>query len=160
MDEFDETPPASRPKPSKIPSWIMLGFLLGAAFVWALPRPRPTRSVIPPATPLISAVAMATHPRLSDVEASFDMWSRYALWADDVTYVGLWDPETLTYRDCFQVLRRSDELFFRSVPRPRNLRARSDVPKDSPLEFFNPMPEQRGILGLPIPPAPESRPPN
>lgn len=160
MDEFDESPPVPRPKPSKIPSWIMLGFLLGALFVWALPRPRPARAEKPSATPMISAAATATRPRLSDVEASFDVWSRYARWDDVVTYVSLWDSETATFRDSFQVLRRGDEFFFRSVPRPRHLRVRNDVPKDCPLEFFDPVPEQRGILGLPIPPAPESRPPN
>ncbi|MEO7414047.1 MAG: hypothetical protein ABIZ81_11900 [Opitutaceae bacterium] len=156
MDEFDETPPVSRPKPSKIPSWIMLGFILGAVFVWALPRPRPERSVTPPVTPVIPAFAVETPPRLTDVETFFDVWRRFALWDGDTTYVCLWDSGTRTFRDCFQIIQRGDELFFRSVPRPRNLRPRSDVPKDSPFEFLNPIPELRGLFGAPISPPPET----
>ena len=36
MDEEDPKPP-SPSQLSKIPSWISLGFVLGALFVWALP---------------------------------------------------------------------------------------------------------------------------
>jgi hypothetical protein len=139
MDEFEESPPASRSKPSKIPSWIMLGFLLGALFVWALPRPRTPAVAQAPVTPVISALALAVHPRFSDLEASFTEWQQYASWTGDVTYVVMWDAETKTYRDCYEVLRRSDELFFRSVPRPRNFRARNNVPENSPLQFLNPL---------------------
>lgn len=138
MDEFDESPPASRPKPSKIPSWIMLGFLLGALFVWALPRPRVPVAAPAPVTPVLSAPAVATHPRFSDLEASFIEWQQYALWAGEVSYVVMWDAESRSFRDCYEVLRRGDEFFFRSVPRPRNLRARENVPANSPLQFLNP----------------------
>jgi hypothetical protein len=140
----------------------MLGFLLGALFVWALPRPREPRAAPARVVPVVSAPAVATHPRFTDLEAVFEEWSRYAVWADDITYVCLWDStETRTFRDCFQVLRRGDELFFRSVTRPRNLRARDGVPKESPMEFLNPVPEARGLFVLPAPPPPEStRPPN
>jgi hypothetical protein len=155
MSEFEETPPEPpRPKPSKTPSWIMLGFLLGALFMWKLPRLKPT----PPAAPSISAPAVpkvATRPRMTDVEAAFEAYRQYALWTNDgITYVCFWDGvETQTFRDCFQVLQRGEELFFRSVPRPANLRAREDVPKECPLQFLNPAPETeaRGVLTLPLP---------
>jgi hypothetical protein len=150
--EPDESRPASRPKPSKIPSWIMLGFLLGAIFVWALPHPRESvaRDPAPAAVverPVLSSIP--THPRLTDVEAVFEEWgNQYALWAGDTTYVCMWDSESKTYRDCFQVIRRGDDLFFfRSISRPRNLRARDGVPTGSPLEFLNPEPEVRGLFG-------------
>ena len=154
MDEFNESPPAPRPKPSKIPSWIMLGFILGVLFVRALPRPRATLAVQPTASPVISAPATATHARFSEVEASFLEWQKYALWAGDVAYVVMWDRETGTFRDCYQVLRRGDEMFFfRSVPRPKNLRAREDVPPNLPLQFLKPVPEEeRGFFGQPIAP--------
>lgn len=158
MDEFDESPEAPRPKPSKIPSWIMLGFLLGALFVWALPRPRTAVVTQAPVTPVLSAPAFATHPRFSDLEASFTEWQQYALWSGELAYVVMWDAETRTFRDCYEVQRRSDEFFFRSVPRPKNLRAREDVPANSPLQFLNPVPEVRGLFGAPVP-AKESPPP-
>jgi hypothetical protein len=151
MEEFDEAPPPSRPKPSKIPSWIMLGFVLGALFVWALPNPRAPRASPTPTPPAVPPLAFGTHPRFTEVEAAFERWKEYALWADDVTYVCLWDSaETRTFRDCFQVLRRGDDLFYRSVPRPRDLRAREGVPEECPLQFLNPVPEVRRLFGLPV----------
>jgi hypothetical protein len=152
MDEFDESRSASRPKPSKIPSWIMLGFFLGALFVWALPRPH--EAIVPPATVVPatpSAPSVPTRPRLSDVEAVFTEWGRFAVWADNITYVCMWDSAARSFRDCFQVLRRGDELFFRSVPRPSNLRPLEGVPSNSPLEFLNPVPEVRGLFGERLP---------
>ena len=152
MDEFDESPPVPRPKPSKIPSWIMLGFILGALFVWALPRREPATVTVPPPAPAKSAAAPALPPRLTDVEAVFAKWGTHALWANDVTYVVMWDTESLSYRDAFEVLRNGDNLFFRSVPRPRGMRALEGIPQNSPLQFLNPVIEPRGIFGTPIPP--------
>jgi hypothetical protein len=45
---------------------------------------------------MISAVTAATQSRLTDVEAYFEVWKGYALWADDISYVCLWNTETLT----------------------------------------------------------------
>jgi len=149
MEDYENSPPSARSKPSKIPSWIMLGFVLGALFVRALPRPREAVTRTPPVTPVLSAPPAAVHPRFSEVEASFTEWQQYAVWAGDVTYVVMWDGETKKFRDCYEVLRRSDDLFFRSVPRPKGLRAIESVPDNSPLQFLNPVPEPRGLFGLP-----------
>lgn len=155
MDEFDESRPVVRPKPSKIPSWIMLGFVLGALFVWALPRPREAARLISPPVRLQPTPApVATPPRITDIEAVFAMWGKYAVWANDTTYVCLWDSASRTFADCFEVLRRGDELFFRSVSRPRNLRPLDGIPPDSPLEFLNPVPELRGLFGERVTPPP------
>lgn len=153
MEDLEESPAPSRPKPSKVPSWIMVGFFFGALFVWALPkRPEAAAKVAPvaPEPPVLSTL----RPRLSDVEDTFIEWERqYAVWTDNTTYVVMWDAETRTFRDCFQVLRRgNDEFFFRSVTRPRNLRPREDVPQNSPLQFLNSAPEERGFFGVPIAP--------
>ena len=156
MEEFDEASLPPRPKPSKVPSWIMLGFLFGAVFVWALPDRRPPRADPAPAAPVASILPAAKSPRLTDVEAAFEEWKAYALWADNITYVTLWDSaETRTFRDCFQVLRQGDEFFYRSVPRPRDLRPREDVPKECPLEFLLPVSEVRRTFRMPAgPPMP------
>jgi hypothetical protein len=153
MDEFEESRAGPQPKPSKIPSWIMLGFLLGAFFVWMLPRAREpeTPVVSTPVRPLAQIVA--THPRFSDVEASFLEWQRYAVWAGEVTYVCMWDSASLSFRDCYEVWRRGDDFFFRSIPRPKNLRALEGVPEKSPLEFLNPVPERNVLWEKPGAPA-------
>jgi hypothetical protein len=149
MDEFDEPNPATSAKPSKTPSWIMLGFMAGALFVWALQHGKDTPAPASKPAPVVPATVapVSLPPRLSDVEAVFEEWKRYAVWANDTTYVCWSDPATGHYRDCFEVVRRGEALFFRSVPRPRNLRAIDGVPATSPLEFLNPVPEVRGLFG-------------
>jgi hypothetical protein len=153
MDDFDESPPASPQKLSKAPSWVMVGFVLGAAFVAALnsrPRRETAANVSPPAPPPKAAPATVTPPGLSDVEAYFAKWGDHAVWANDTTYIVAWDIASATYRDAFEVLRVGEKLYFRSVPRPRGMRVREGVPQNSPLQFLIPIPETRaGIFGLP-----------
>jgi hypothetical protein len=151
MDEFAESPPAARPKPSKTPSWIMLGFMLGALFIWALPRRESLASSTPPPAPQKTTAPVALPPpRLTDVEAFFADWGHHAIWANDVTYIAAWNLDTRSYRDAFEVLRSGDRLYFRSVPRPPGLRVLDGVPPNSPLQFFNPVAE-RSLFSLPSP---------
>lgn len=139
MDDLEDY--SSRPKPSKTPSWVMLGFIFGALCVWLLPRAK--EPAPPPVITEMKPPPAPTPPRHSDLEAQFAKWSRYAMWADDVTYICMWDQETRTFRDCFEVLRRGDALYFRSIDRPRDLRKLEGVPAESTLEFLNPIPEPR-----------------
>jgi len=126
----------------------MLGFIVGALFVWALPRPpvapAPVSSEVKPAAP-----AIPPRPRLTDVEDYFTEWHhKYAVWMDDVTYVCAPDAEYKTYPYCFEVLRRGDAFYFRSVPRPRRMKPVPNLPSNSPLEFLNPVGETtRSPLG-------------
>lgn len=138
----------------------MLGFLLGALFVWMLPKPpaRPS-SIVAPTPERPALAAPPTHPRLSDVEAVFEEWRQYALWDGDTTYVCMWDDVSRTFRDCYEVLRRGEsQNYFRNVARPRNLRPRDGVPANSPLEFLNPVAEARGLFGERIAPPVTDRP--
>ena len=163
MEDYENSPPSARSKPSKIPSWIMLGFLLGGVSVWTLQRPRASAPSRPaPTTPVLSAPPAPVSPRFTAVEASFAEWQQYAVWAGELTYVVVWDGETKSFRDCYEVLRRGNDVFFRSVSRPENLRPIESVPENSPLQFLNPVPEvPRGLFGLPAgakrsaPPAPK-----
>lgn len=161
MDEFDESPPVARPKLSKTPSWVMLGFLLGALFVWAMNnRPRPSTAVTPPPVPppKVATPAAALPSRLTDIEAYFEEWRQYALWANDLTYVVAWDSASSSYRDAFEVLQVGDKRYFRSVPRPRGMRVREGVPHNSLFQFLVPIPEEpRGIFGAPIPAPPPAQ---
>jgi hypothetical protein len=115
----------------------MLGFLLGAVFVWSLPPPRAAAPVAPAAAEKKPEPPLAA-PRLTAIEAVFEEWGGTAVWDNDVTEVALWNPERNAYTDCFEVVRSGGNYYFRSIPhltRPVLTRA---VPENSPLEFTEP----------------------
>lgn len=131
--------PTSTAKMSKTPSWIMLGFILGAAFVAALP---PLRKKPPAAPPEMRAVppAPSTAPRepqpLTTIEAVFADWGRHAVWSDDVTEVALWNSREKAYTDFYEVRRLGGTLYFRSIPQlTRRKLARGKPLDESPLQF-------------------------
>jgi hypothetical protein len=137
----DDTPNAPRPPPpakmSMTPSWVMLGFALGAFFVWALPEPEKK----PPPTPAPverapeRTMPASRLPRLTDVEAVFAQWDRYAIWDDDATEVAYWNEETKSFSNFFEVLRIGDRLFFRSIPKLTRPLIKRGVEAHSPLLF-------------------------
>lgn len=133
MDE--ETPPApAQAKPSKVPSWVALGFVAGALFVAALPR-----GVPPEAGPRPSATAPeprpASVPKITTIEAVFAAWGKYAVWSDDTAEVALWSTETMSYSDCYEVLRVGDAYYFRSIPALTRPILTHGVVEESPLKF-------------------------
>jgi len=155
------------------PSWVMLGFVLGAFFVWALPGPEKTPSPAPVERAPEQTMPAARLPRLTDVEAVFAQWDRYAIWDNDATEVAYWSEETKSFSNFFEVLRVGDRLFFRSIPkltRPlikRGVEARSPflftgvaevAPSSSERAMPPPMPEQPVERPLPpkvVAPAPQ-----
>jgi hypothetical protein len=113
--EAEQTPPPEpKPKPSMVPSWVMLGFIVGALFVWALPKRESASASAPPEAP--SLVVQATS-RLTTIEAVFAEWGQYAVWHQDRTEIALWNSEIQAYSDCYEVLRNDGAFFFRSIPR-------------------------------------------
>jgi hypothetical protein len=136
----DDPPPEPRPpspaKMSLTPSWVMLGFVLGAFFVWALPE---AEKAPPPPAPVERApekdAPVSRFPRLTDVEAVFAQWDRYAIWENDVTEVAYWSEETRSFSNFFEVLRSSDRLYFRSIPKLTRPLIRRGVEAHSPLLF-------------------------
>jgi hypothetical protein len=134
----EETPSQPVPgKPSQVPSWVMLGFILGALFVLALPRRSPvepeSRTVreVPPAKP---ATAVET-PQITTIEAVFASWDKYAMWSNDTTEVALWNSDTKGFSDCYEVLRVGDAYYFRSIPRLTRPILAHGMAEGSPLEF-------------------------
>ena len=126
MDEEPTYPtPAQRPNVRKLPkepSWILLGFLLGAAFIWLLPVAReghpPAAGGGAAALPPEGAEKKAPPVRLlSTIEAVFAEWGRYAVWENDLTEVALWSADHAGYAECWEVLRNGDTLYFRSIPK-------------------------------------------
>ena len=111
----------------------MLGFLLGALFVLALPHraPSPPVEVAPAAAP----VPPPAPAPLTTIEAVFAAWGKYAVWDGDLTQVALWDSATQSFGDCFEVLRVGDALYFRSIPHLTHPVLTHGVGADSPLQY-------------------------
>jgi hypothetical protein len=134
---MDEETPARPAKPSQIPSWVTLGFVLGALFVLAWPR----RSAdLPEASPAIEAVpakplAVAAAPKIGTIDAVFAAWGGGAVWSDGTTEVALWSPETKSYSDCYEVVDVDGEYYFRPIPALTRPLLTHGVPENSPLQF-------------------------
>lgn len=129
--------PLTPAKLSKTPSWIMLGFILGALFVWLLPRdpepaapPAPARRAAPAETPRTALTTLTT------IEAVFEAWGQHAVWDNDLTEVALWNSGTKSFSECYEIRRTRDTLYFRSIPKLTRLVIRHGKPlPDSPLQF-------------------------
>ena len=131
--------PVSTAKMSKTPSWIMLGFLLGAAFVAALPplrnKPMPERATIRPVEKA-RPEGPKEPPQLMIIEAVFAEWGQHAVWSGDVTEVALWNVREKAYNQFFEVRRTGDAYYFRTIPRlTRRIISRGKPLPDSPLQF-------------------------
>lgn len=136
MDELERERPISPSRLSKTPSWITLGFVLGALFVFSLPREdKSVRAPVAPVNPL--QPQRLDRPKLTDIEAVFAEWGRYALWADDLTQVALWDTEKHSYSIFYEVLRSNGNYYFRSISRIDRFVAPEEIrlPPNSPLRF-------------------------
>src|SRR5882757_9601594 len=96
----------------------MLGFILGALFVWSLQRSpeAPLPPVIVEEKPPVPA-GPSPPPRLMAIETMFAEWGGPAVWENDTTEVALWSPDTKKYSDYFEVIRWGENLYFRSIPR-------------------------------------------
>lgn len=139
-DEPQKTYPLSPAKLSKTPSWVMLGFLLGAAFVWAFKSepPKPAAMVAAPATPMEWPKAVKLPPSpLTTVEALFAEWGQHAVWEEERTEIAMWRSETGKFSEFYEVRRMAGEYFFRSIPElsRRIVRSGTPLPNHAPLQF-------------------------
>ncbi|MFI5356683.1 MAG: hypothetical protein ACHQ4G_05045 [Opitutales bacterium] len=138
MDEIDPRPP-SPSQLSKTPSWISLGFVLGALFVWLLPRPEPPAAPAPTREPAaVPLVATRTQPDFSEIEAVFSAWDRFAVWDHDLTEVALWDVGTRQYSRFYEVLHTGDNYYYRSLTRLTRPVLTHGVDANAPLLFTEP----------------------
>jgi hypothetical protein len=133
---MDEDTPQAPAKPSQTPSWVTLGFVLGALFVLALPR----RSAdAPDDRPVIDATPTPTRipqsPKYATVDAVFEAYSNYAVWSDDTTQVALWSPEEKKYSDCYEVVKVDGENYFRPIPALTRPLLTHGIPENAPLQF-------------------------
>lgn len=133
MDEPESERPISPARLSKTPSWITLGFVLGALFVFALPREE-KRASVRPVTPVAPPVRLE-RPKLTEIEAVFAEWGDAAVWEHDLTEVALWDADRKSYAICYEVLRSGDTYYFRSIPRLTRPILTHGVRANSPLQY-------------------------
>lgn len=129
--------PLSTAKLSKTPSWIMLGFVLGALFVLALP---PLRKKAP--TPETVRVEFVRPPApresrpLSDIEGVFAVWGEHSTWFNNTTEVALWNSKERAFTDFYEVRRFGDDLYFRSISSlTRRVVTHGKPLPESPLQF-------------------------
>jgi len=155
---FDDDPPrgvgdgSERPPSlkhlSKTPSWIMLGFVIGAVFVFSLPRRQPEPQVIyvPAEEDSHSPVPMAARQEadFTLLEAVFAEWQQYAVWDDDTTEVALWDSESGQYTRLYEVRRALGAagegivFYYRSIPALTRPLLTRGVSASAPLLFTEP----------------------
>lgn len=145
----DEAPPRkeyplSPAKMSKTPSWIMLGFVLGALCVVAL-LPRLQKKPPPGSEPArrveFTKPSAPRQPQpLLKIEGVFAEWGNYALWSDDdTTEVALWNDEHRDFTDFYEVRRDGKTYYFRTLTRlTRRLFTPPNIPADCPLRFTEP----------------------
>ncbi len=137
-EEPQKTYPLSPAKMSKTPSWVMLGFLLGAAFVWGLQRDtaKPAAAAPVTLTEWPKAVKVAPSP-LTTIEALFAEWGDNAVWEEERTEVAMWLSEAGAFSEFYEVRRMKDGLYFRSIPKlsRRLIRSGTPLPSNAPLQF-------------------------
>jgi hypothetical protein len=140
MDEEPEfAERESRPKMSMIPSWVMLGFVLGAVFVATLPPLKKPQPLPPAAPPTIKSAAppTTTRPQISTIEAVFAVWGENAVWDNDTTEVALWNTDLKRFADFYEVRRVGDVYYFRTIPKltRRVVNHGKALPVECPLQF-------------------------
>ena len=138
MGEFDEERPVSPARLSKTPSWITLGFVLGALFVLALPSRDDPPSAAPAPAPESPPVKLE-RPTLTEIEAVFEDWGESAIWQNDVTEVALWDTARRSYSLFYEVVRHEGAYYFRSIPRLTRPILTEGVPTNTPLQYTTPV---------------------
>jgi len=165
LENDDPLPGQKLPRPpavkqlSKTPSWIMLGFVIGAAAVLSLPRspevvyvPVADESAGPPTALLHQSPFVATplqEPDFTILEAVFTEWQNYAVWDGDVTEIALWDSELGQYARFYEVLRAPAReggagsggaitFYYRSIPALTRPVLTHGVSASAPLLFTEP----------------------
>lgn len=144
----DSAPKAPREKLSKTPSWIMVGFIVGALFAYGVQRevdrrnqsqpPAPPPPAPVKAVPQKSVAAIKDRASLSAIENLFLQYESHAVWRNDITEFALWSAEINKFVECFEVMRSGEYYYFRTIPHLTRPVIRHNVDPDLPLRFTEP----------------------
>lgn len=143
--EYSDSP-SLRAQPSKVPSWILLGFIIGGVFVLLLRReyirsdpPAMAETVRPvPAAPALQAVERKPESSLATIEAVWESWGHHAIWEGETTQVALWNVERASFSDFFEVVRFGDHVYFRGLTRLTRPVVDRGLGIQCPLQFTAP----------------------
>jgi len=145
----DTTPPATpappaRLAPSKAPSWIMVGFVLGLLVFYTVndylhrPKQQPAPQPEPASVATTPAPAPAENPKseirnpqspsLLIIDTIFRKWSVNALWDYDKTEVLFYNPADNKFSIPIEVVRRGLEGDYTYFYRPLDALTRPLVP--------------------------------
>jgi hypothetical protein len=137
-----------REKLSKTPSWIMVGFIIGAMFAYGVQREaaRRNQSIPPPPPPPVpvkvepqkSVAVIKDHASLTAIENVFKQYEDQAVWRNDITEVALWNAETNKFSELFEVMRSGEYYYYRTIPHLTRPVIRHNVNPDLPLRFTEP----------------------
>lgn len=139
---------------SKVPSWIMLGFLIGGLFVFLLRREYLARTPVEPplSSQSVEGVVVPKEPSLTEmkgfpslvaIENVWDEWGSHAIWADGTTEFALWNTRTEGFTDFFEAVAQEGQVYFRSIPKLTRPIADRGLGKESPLLFTTPVVAQK-----------------
>lgn len=119
----DAKPP--REALSRIPSWIMVGGVVGCILTLTVQReisspPASTKTPPPAVTRPVEPTPTPTPARpelgLVEMEELFGTYHELAVWRHGITEVAFWNPATNEYSIFVEVLKNGDDYFFRTLP--------------------------------------------
>jgi hypothetical protein len=149
-----QAPQPSREKLSKVPSWIMLGAVLGGVGFYGAqgfieeqrgkkqgPKTPPAASA--PARPATDAAAPAAEKHdaqlsLFAIDAVFRAYGAGAIWEYDLTEIVLWNPETGGYDVAVEVLRNGDTYHYRLLDRLSRPVLTEGIDPNAPIRLTEP----------------------
>ena len=104
-------------KPGTPPSlWITAGFAAGLGFGWLAFRSEPPKTYVAPPLVVQAEPVARDAGTLGALEAQFERWGGYAVWADDVTEFAFWDPRRKKHSDLYEVRRVGGRFYYRTIP--------------------------------------------
>lgn len=153
---MSETTSTSKNKLSTTPSWVMVGFILGALFATGVQHEIERRGerktdAAPAAAPATAAAGPAglqpeppvkSQSSLVAVENVFAQYNQHAVWRNDLTEIAIWNADTNRFSECFEVMRSGDCFYYRSIPGLTRPVIRPNPAPDLPLRYTEPEDEQ------------------
>ena len=144
---MSEDPTLDNNKPSQIPSWVMVGFVLGVLTMWGFQSgddaetvannepPTAVGETSLPDAPSDNPLKREGKPSIEVVQELFDDLREWAFWTDDRTEIAVWNATTGGFTDHFEIVRGDDTDYFRAIPRFSRLPLEGYGPEHSPILF-------------------------